>query len=188
MQLLQERIFMVSIHLNSSVSSAASGAEVLVPNRNWKPEIGQQGEALADKILDELVAIGLDRRSIYSKDTTVGEKYPDGSLSDYFSVMIYNKENDIPGIIVEHAFISNSGDANTYLKTDDGLKSLGVADATGIAKYYGLSKGSWVWDDAASTWKWRGADGSYKTNYWFMQQKTATGLEKATGTIWMKMV
>ena len=161
----------VSIHLNSSVSSAASGAEVLVPNRNWKPEIGQQGEALADKILDELVAIGLDRRSIYSKDTTVGEKYPDGSLSDYFSVMIYNKENDIPGIIVEHAFISNSGDANTYLKTDDGLKSLGVADATGIAKYYGLSKGSWVWDDAASTWKWRGADGSYKTNYWVYAAK-----------------
>lgn len=161
----------VSIHLNSSVSSAASGAEVLVPNRNWKPEIGQQGEALADKILDELVAIGLDRRSIYSKDTTVGEKYPDGSLSDYFSVMIYNKENDIPGIIVEHAFISNSGDANTYLKTDDGLKSLGVADATGIAKYYGLSKGSWVWDDAASTWKWRGADGSYKTNYWVYTAK-----------------
>ena len=156
----------VSIHLNSSTSAAASGAEVLVPNRNWKPEIGQQGEALADKILNELVAIGLDRRSIYSKDTTVDERYPDGSLSDYFSVMIYNKENNIPGIIVEHAFISNSGDANTYLKTEGGLKSLGVADATGIAKYFGLAKGSWVWDDGASTWKWRGADGSYKTNYW----------------------
>lgn len=161
----------VSIHLNSSTSSAASGAEVLVPNRNWKPEIGEQGEALADKILDELVAIGLDRRSIYSKDTTVNEKYPDGSLSDYFSVMIYNKENNIPGIIVEHAFISNSSDANNYLKSDAGLQKLGVADATGIAKYFGLSKGSWVWDNAASTWKWRGADGSYKTNYWVYEAK-----------------
>ena len=168
----------VSIHLNSSTSSAASGAEVLVPNRNWKPEIGQQGEELADKILDELVAIGLDRRSIYSKDTTVDERYPDGSLSDYFSVMIYNKENNIPGIIVEHAFISNSSDANNYLKSDAGLQKLGVADATGIAKYFGLSKGSWVWDDAASTWKWGGADGSFKTNYWVY---TGTGDSSGRG-------
>ena len=148
----------VSFHLNASVSSAANGAEVIVPNYNWKYEVGAQGRALAEKILAELTALGLSNRGIYSKDTTVNEYYPDGSLSDYFSVMIYNKENNIPGIIVEHAFISNSGDVNRFLTTEEGLKELGVADATGIAKYLGLLKGQWMEENGK--WKWVWADGT----------------------------
>ncbi len=51
---------------------------------------------LANDIMDELTAIGLQKRSIYSKDTTLAdEKYPDGSKSDYFSVQIAAKENNI---------------------------------------------------------------------------------------------
>ena len=61
----------VSFHLNSSVSSAASGAEVIVPNNSWKAEVGAAGRKLGEAILDELVAIGLGRRSVYSKDTTI---------------------------------------------------------------------------------------------------------------------
>ncbi|MDM8235014.1 N-acetylmuramoyl-L-alanine amidase [[Ruminococcus] torques] len=148
----------VSFHLNASVSSAANGAEVIIPNYNWKYEVGAQGYALADKILAELTALGLSNRGIYSKDTTVNEYYPDGSLSDYFSVMIYNKENNIPGIIVEHAFISNSGDVNRFLTTEEGLKELGVADATGIANYLGLLKGQW--EEENGRWKWVWADGT----------------------------
>ena len=65
----------------------------------------------------ELTKLGLADRGIYSKDTTINERYPDNSLSDYFAVQIYNKENGIPGIIVEHAFISNSNDVNSiYLE------------------------------------------------------------------------
>lgn len=133
----------VSFHLNAATSSSANGAEVIVPNESWQAEVGQDGRELGEAILDELVSLGLTRRSVYSKNTTIGETYPDGSISDYFGVQIYCKEAGIPGLIVEHAFISNSGDANKFLKTEAGLKSLGVADATGIAKYLGLSKGYW---------------------------------------------
>ena len=136
----------VSFHLNAATSSSANGAEVIVPNESWQAEVGQEGRELGEAILDELVSLGLTRRSVYSKDTTIGETYPDGSISDYFGVQIYCKEAGIPGLIVEHAFISNSGDANKFLKTEAGLKSLGVADATGIAKYLGLSKGYWDGD------------------------------------------
>ena len=130
----------VSFHLNSSTSSAAAGAEVIVPNSSWKPQVGQEGRALAEQIMAELTKLGLNNRGIYSKDTTINERYPDGSISDYFAVQIYNKENGIPGIIVEHAFISNSNDVNRFLSSESGLKKLGVADATGIAKYLGLVK------------------------------------------------
>ena len=136
----------VSLHLNSG-SASANGAEVIIPNTSWKPELSTQGKELAQKILDELTAVGLNKRPtpIYSKDTTVGEKYPDGSISDYFAVQINAKEKGIPGIIVEHAFLSNANDVNNFLKTEEGLKKLGVADATGIAKYLGLSKDKDGW-------------------------------------------
>lgn len=130
----------VSFHLNSSTSSAAAGAEVIVPNSSWKPQVGQEGRTLAEQIMAELTKLGLNNRGIYSKDTTINERYPDGSISDYFAVQIYNKENGIPGIIVEHAFISNSNDVNRFLSSESGLKKLGMADATGIAKYLGLVK------------------------------------------------
>ena len=145
----------VSFHLNSSTSSAAAGAEVIVPNSSWKPQVGQDGRALAEQIISELTKLGLNNRGIYSKDTTINERYPDGSLSDYFSVQIYNKENGIPGIIVEHAFISNSNDVNRFLASESGLKQLGVADATGIANYLGLLKGQWKEDDGNWIWVWK---------------------------------
>ena len=31
----------VSFHLNSSTASSAAGAEVIIPNNNWKPQVGQ---------------------------------------------------------------------------------------------------------------------------------------------------
>ena len=131
----------VSLHLNSSTATGAYGAEVIIPNTSWKPQVAEKGEKLAEAILEELKAIGLNMRpnEIYSKDTSINERYPDGSISDYFSVQIYAKERGIPGIIVEHAFITNSGDRN-YLNSESGLKKLGVADAMGIAKYLGLVK------------------------------------------------
>ena len=154
----------VSLHLNSG-SASANGAEIIIPNSSWKPQLSTQGKELAEKILNELAAVGLNKRPtpIYSKDTTVNEKYPDGSISDYYSVQICAKEAGIPGIIVEHAFLSNANDVNKFLKTEAGLKKLGVADATGIAKYLGLSKGQWV--QFGDKWKYL-TNGKYVVNQW----------------------
>ena len=129
----------VSFHLNSSTSSSAKGAEVIVQNNNWKPSVGTDSKELGQAILDELVKVGLSDRGIYTKNAQQ-DKYENGSAADYYAVNRYSKLRGIPGIIIEHAFISNKDDANKYLKTESGLKKLGVADATGIAKYLGLSK------------------------------------------------
>ena len=153
----------VSIHLNSSKSSSAKGAEVIYPNSSWKPQVGADGKRLAELIEDELVGIGLERRAIYSKNTTIGETYEDGSISDYFTVQISAKEHGIPGIIVEHAFVTNRSDVNNYLNNETGLKKLGVADATGIAKYFGLEKGGWQKD---STGWWYQSGSGYLKNQW----------------------
>ena len=153
----------VSFHLNSSTSSAAKGAEIIIPNTNWKPQVGNDGKKLATLIESELVGLGLEERKIYSKNTTVNERYEDGSLSDYFTVQISAKEHGIPGIIVEHAFVTNTSDVNNFLNNEAGLKKLGVADATGIAKYFGLSKGQWYKD---YTGWWYASGTSYLKNQW----------------------
>lgn len=129
----------VSLHNNYSSASSASGAEIWYPNQNYNPWTSQVGGSAASKILEQLTSLGLHNRGTQIKNANE-DKYPDGSAADYYAVIRHCKEYGIPGIIVEHAFMSNSSDAANFLSNDEGLKKLGVADATGIAQYYGLKK------------------------------------------------
>lgn len=131
----------VSLHNNSNTSSVPHGANVYYPNANYNANCGATGQALANTILSKLTELGLANGGIHIRNSENGTKYPDGSLADYYGVIKRCKENGIPGLIVEHAFISNASDAKNYLSTDAQLKKLGIADATGIAEYYGLNKG-----------------------------------------------
>ena len=141
--------FYVSFHLNAQDGgTAANGAEVIHPNANWKPDVGAKGKALAQMIQNELVSLGLTDRGIYSLNSSIGERYPDGSASDYYTVQISGKECGIPGVIVENAFLSNASDRNNFLTTEEGLKKLGVANANAIAKMVGAKIG-WVYENNA---------------------------------------
>ena len=135
----------VSVHINSSNYSSANGFEVWVPNKSsYNNLTHEEGTALASKISNQLSKLGLNNRGIQTKDYSVsGEdrRYPDGSEADYYSVIRNSRLNGIPGLIVEHAFISNASDASK-LANDSFRKQLGVADATGIARQYGLQKDS----------------------------------------------
>ena len=129
---------LVSIHINSA-SPAATGAEVWYPNSNYNSAIHTEGEQLASQIQNQLVALGLYNRGIKVKDAE-NDKYADGSKADYYSIIRNSKKNGFPGIIVEHAFVTNASDAN-FMAQESNLQKLGIADATGIANYFGLSKG-----------------------------------------------
>lgn len=130
----------VALHLNSNMSASVSGAEVYIPNTQYRPEVGQAGRALGQSILTQLGTLGLTQRGLFTRWSEDGTYYEDGSLADYYGVIKRAKDFAIPGIIVEHAFISNASDCANYLSTDAQLKALGVADATGIANYFGLVK------------------------------------------------
>lgn len=130
----------VSIHINSG-SAAATGAEVWYPNPTGNADIHNEGAKLAQSIENQLVALGLANRGIhyrnYSYDWSVDQNLGD---ADYYCVIREAKAKGFPGVIVEHAFVSNPSDAANYLGNDAALKKLGIADAKGIAKAYGLSK------------------------------------------------
>ncbi|MBQ8189526.1 MAG: DUF4214 domain-containing protein [Lachnospiraceae bacterium] len=129
----------VSIHLNAAGSSAAKGAEVFYPNANYNSSIGSEGANLALKVSRQLAALGLKNRGISIRNSGDGSRYPNGSLADYYGVIKNSKLAGFPAIIIEHAFMTNASDA-AFLSNEGNLKKLGIADATGIADYYGLSK------------------------------------------------
>jgi len=130
----------VSIHLNSSTSSSPNGAVVFYPNSSYNSSIGATGQALAAKIQAKLVELGLTNRGIAIRNSEDNSRYPDGSLADYYGVIKNSKLAGFPGIIVEHAFLSSASDAANYLSSEEKLKKLGVADAEGIAEFFGLEK------------------------------------------------
>ena len=134
----------VSIHINSAAASA-HGAEVWYPNASsWKYEqTHEKGAELARAILDELSTLGLADRGPKVRDWAESS-YENGSTADYYGVIRHARRAGIPGVIVEHAFITNEDDA-AMLADDRMLERMGRADARGIAESYGLrTNASWT--------------------------------------------
>ena len=118
----------VSFHINSG-SSAAHGAEVYAPTANGTSYTKASVE-LAQKVMNNLSTLGLTYRGVFQM--TVG---------DEFAVIRCAREQGIPGILIEHGFISNSGDVWKYF-SDAGCKRLGEADADAIIAQFPRS--SWM--------------------------------------------
>ena len=133
----------ISVHVNSGAATA-TGAEVWVPNNSsYNNSVHLEGQVLGTKIEDQLVKLGLNRRGVltrnYPQNGDAASKYADGSVADYYSVIRNARKKGIPGIIVEHAFVSNPSDASK-LANNEFRKKLGIADATGVAQQYNLGR------------------------------------------------
>ena len=149
---------LVSIHFNSA-SPIAHGAEVWYGNSSsYNYWTHTQGRTLSSNIQNQLTALGLADRGIKTRDNEFYD-YPDGSTGDYYAIIRQAREENMPGIIVEHAFVTSSSDAQK-LSDPAFVRSLGVADATGIAQTYGLSKGTW--EKSGDSWRFM-RDGKAKT-------------------------
>ena len=118
----------ISFHINSG-SSAAHGAEVYSPTVNGA-DYTQVSYELAQKVQNNLVALGLTNRGVFQMQ-----------VGDEFAVIRCAREAGIPGILIEHGFISNWGDVNKYF-SDAGCKRLGEADADAIIAQF--PKSSWL--------------------------------------------
>lgn len=155
----------VSIHLNSA-GAAAYGAEVYYPNSNYRSDIGQEGQKLASSIQKQLVNLGLYNRGVKVRQSENGSTYPDGSVLDYYAVIHQSKRNGFPGIIVEHAFLTNASDYQKYLSSDEKLKTLGEADAKGIIEYINNNVKFGSWHQNGSQWMFAYYNGTYAKNCW----------------------
>lgn len=136
----QHSDLLVSLHLNSSPSQSAHGAEVLVSNGNYRPEIAKVLDGVGTNILVQLEKLGIQNRGLVKKGSQDNTLYPNGKLADYYGIVRYGVENNVPSMIVEHCFISSNSECQQFLSSDAKLQAIAQADARGIAAYYGLQK------------------------------------------------
>lgn len=140
----------ISFHINSYSSASVGGAEVYVPIGNYQPSLSSEAKQLADKILTNLCTLdlpgyGLANNRLKNRGIKTREaqderlQYPDGSKGDYYEVIRMGVRNNIPAMIIEHAYITNAADLK-MLQDDKALEKLGQATAKAIAAQYGFTK------------------------------------------------
>ncbi len=119
--------FLISIHYNASESHLFYGSEV------WIPSVGSyyaEGYKLADAVLKEFQAMGLNSRGI---KTRVGD---DGD--EYYGIIRESEKLGINAVIIEHCHIDNQNDGK-YFDSEEDFVRFGKADASAAAKYLRLS-------------------------------------------------
>lgn len=131
---------LISIHNNAIGEDPpyVSGSTVLVSQKQYKENLGQQEQELGVCILKELSKVGLEDQGLLLRDSQNQTKYPNGALADYYAIIRQGIENDICSILIEHAFVDNQNDYNNYLSSKEKLRTLAAADARGIAAFYEL--------------------------------------------------
>ena len=119
----------VSVHNNSGVAEA-KGIEVY---GTINPAYSKVTAAIGTKICEKVSALGLTNRGYKTRasSTNIGR--------DYYTLIDEAVCAGIPGMIIEHCFISNPSDA-AFIADPLNQKKVGAADATAIAEYFGLVK------------------------------------------------
>ncbi len=118
--------FVYSIHFNASAEHEFYGSEV------WTSTFGsyyQEGYAIGQIVSSEWNNLGLYQKGV---KTRIGS-----SGNDYYGIIRQCVSRNIPCVIFEHAYLDHSNDVS-LVKTGNFIEKLAKADATAIAKYYGL--------------------------------------------------
>lgn len=130
--------FLVSMHINAGSSS---GANVLAAYQSgYHDSVRVKTQALGKLVLERLSAFGVANRGFLLRTSGTGNRYPNGSLADYYSIVRKGVELNLPSIIIEHGYVTSVYDANTFFRTVGQRQSLGIADAQAIVSYYNLNK------------------------------------------------
>ena len=131
---------LVSQHINDSESSSPNGASVMISRGTYRPEIAAKEKLFGSYVLEELGKLGIRRRfpetgGMEYRMSENGSTYPNGQARDYYGIVAQSVEQNLPGVIIEHAFISSPSDAYNFLRSDAKLKKIAQADANAIIRY-----------------------------------------------------
>jgi N-acetylmuramoyl-L-alanine amidase len=118
--------FLFSIHYNASVNHDLYGSEVWI---SQFPPYNAYGYQFGMVMMQEFQDMGLFLRGVKTK---AGK-----DDLDYYGIIRESRELQIPAVIIEHCHVDQYRD-QIYLGTDEQLENFGRADATAIARYFGL--------------------------------------------------
>lgn len=119
--------FLFCLHFNLSVNHNLYGAEVWVPS---KGELYSKGYCFAQLQMQEMTDLGLFSRGI---KTRLNDRD-----TDYYGILRYGAEYDVPCALIEHCHLDNEKDAFAVADGEESYRQLGIRDAIAVAKYFGL--------------------------------------------------
>ncbi|KIR01526.1 putative N-acetylmuramoyl-L-alanine amidase [Lachnospiraceae bacterium TWA4] len=133
---------LISLHNNGkgTIADYTNGATVLVQRGALHKDNSLISQELGCYILKALSDIGIENQGLMFRVAQNDTHYSNGELCDYYSIIRNCEKQNIPGILIEHTFLDNEKDFNTYIATDEKIKALARADALGIASYYKFEK------------------------------------------------
>ena len=133
--------FLISLHLNDVGlgTPVPDGACALVSNGNYRPEIADIGKAVAAVTLAELEKLGVKNDGFLLRNSS-DTRYPNGKVADYYGIVRYGIQMNVPSTLIEHGFLRNEKDFRAILSSSEKLRAVAKADAAGIVEYFGLEK------------------------------------------------
>ncbi len=139
-----EADYFISLHNNSMTDAGgyAEGSSICVAMGNYNKEVGLKSQELGCTIIHELAKIGLKNNGLVMR-SSMDTEYENGRAADYYANIRNTLVEDIAGVIIEHGFMDNPNDFYDFLCSEDQLRRVAEADATGVARYLQLHmKGS----------------------------------------------
>lgn len=119
--------FVFCLHFNMSPDNILFGSEV------WVSAFGEenrQGYRFGCVQMDTMADMGLYLRGVKTRFNDKGR--------DYYGILRYCEEYDIPAALIEHCHIDHEEDVG-FCDSEEDLIAFGIADATSVAKFFGLS-------------------------------------------------
>lgn len=153
----------LSIHNNAkgSAMETDTGATVIVSRGTYRKELAKTSAGAANYVLKELKKLGMKNNGLLKREYPSKYYYPNKTIVDYYSIIRNSVNAGIPAMIIEHGFMDNASDYEKVLSSTAKLKELGKADATGIARYFGLKK-----SDGSKSYKAKGVKTKYLSAHW----------------------
>ncbi len=118
--------YLFCLHFNMSPENKLFGSEV------WVSAFGEEnreGYRFGYIQMNTMKEMGLFIRGVKTKLNDAG--------NDYYGILRYCQDYDIPAALIEHCHVDHEIDT-PFCDSDEDLISLGIADATSVAKYFGL--------------------------------------------------
>ena len=122
----------VSLHNNAAGSAGPNGVCVYISRVQ---PFYNNTRGMAQSMCNNIAALGITNLGVMTRACTL----PNCPDDDYYALIAGPAWYGIPGMIVEHAFISNPSDA-ARLANGDILRQMGVIDARAIAEYFNLKQ------------------------------------------------
>ena len=135
---LLEADFLISMHLNAG---RTNGANVLSAYKSgYHDKIRVETQKFGKIALKKLKALGIANRGLLLRKSEAGNRYANGALADYYSIVRNGVKQQIPSVIIEHGYISSASDCRKFFRTATQRKKVGKADAKAVVQYYKLKK------------------------------------------------